>query len=523
MTVEQFLTSLQTKGVKIWLEGEQLGCRAPKGVMTAAIQQELKQRKTEILAFLKEAQAATQSTSIPLEPVARDEELPLSFAQQGMWFLHQLDKASPFYNESLQLRIVGKLSVSALEASINEIIRRHEALRTTFAVTEGIPVQVIAPKLTINIPVVDLPDLPPASLQQIVTQEVRQPFDLSISPLLRATLIRQQAESHLLILTMHHIITDGWSMGIFLQELEILYQAFTQGKPNPLPELTIQSADFAVWQRQWLTKGVQQQQLDYWKQQLAGAPPLLELPTDYPRPSVQTFVGANKRFQLDKDLTDKLVTLSQNSGVTLFMTLLTALAILLHRYSGEDDICIGTPFANRDRTEINPLIGCFINTLVLRTQIAENPSFSQLLAQVRAVVLDAHANQDLPFEQVVEALQPERSLGHNTLFQVMFVLENFSLEPIELAEVSLTPDIVERGSCLFDLNLSIWQTNNGLMGSWEYKRDLFAPQTIERMTLHFQTLLATIVSNPHQRVGELAFLSESELHQLLVEWNDTQA
>jgi hypothetical protein len=227
---------------------------------------------------------------------------------------------------------------------------------------------------------------------------------------------------------MHHIIIDGWSMGVFFKELEALYPAFIQGKPSPLTDLTIQYADFALWQREWLTKEVQDKQLEYWKQQLAGAPPLLELPTDYPRPPEQTFAGATVEFHIDADLTSQLVTLSQKSGVTLFMTLLTAFAVVLHRYSGQDDICIGSPFANRNRREIDTLIGFFVNTLVLRTQLAGNPSFSQLLEKVRSVVGDAHAHQDIPFEQVVEALKPERSLGYNPLFQVSFVLENFSLD-----------------------------------------------------------------------------------------------
>ena len=523
MITEQFLANLQAKGVKIWIDGDQLGCRAPKGVMTADIQQELKKRKTEILAFLKEAQTATQSNSFPLVPVSRDEELPLSFSQQRMWFLYQLDKESPFYNESLQVRIVGKLSVTALEQSINEIICRHEALRTSFAVREGIPFQAIASTVTINIPVVDLQGLPEASVQQIVTQEVRKPFDLDNIPLLRATLLRQEVESHLLILTMHHIITDGWSMGIFFKELEVLYHAFTKGQPNPLPELTIQYADFAVWQRKWLTKEVQEKQLEYWKQQLADAPPLLELPTDYPRPPVQTFSGATKKFQIEEHLTSQLLILSQKSGVTLFMTLLAAFGILLHRYSGQDDICIGSPFANRNHQETETLIGCFVNTLVLRTQIEENPSFSQFLQQIRSIVWDAHAHQDVPFEQVVEALQPERSLGYNPLFQVMFVLENFSLDTLDLPNISLTPEMVDRGTSQFDLSLSIWQTQKGLIGSWEYNSDLFEADTIARMTAHFQTMLSAIAAHPDQRIGELPLLTEPERHQLLMQWNNTQA
>ncbi|MBD2148400.1 condensation domain-containing protein, partial [Sphaerospermopsis sp. FACHB-1194] len=522
MAIFEFLSLLNNLNIKVWLEDGQLRFRAPKGAMTAEIKQQIKERKTEIIAFLQEAQTATQITSLSLVPVTRDQDLPLSFAQQRMWFLSQLDGESTSYNESFQLRIVGKLSWTALEKSINEIIRRHEALRTNFPTVEGIPFQVIKPNLTLNIPVIDVQDFTETAVQQIINQEVSKSFDLGTDTLIRVTLLQQEPESHLLLITMHHIIIDGWSMGIFFKELEALYSAFIQGKPSPLTELTIQYADFALWQRKWLTKEVEDKQLEYWKQQLADAPPLLELPTDYPRPPEQTFAGASVEFHIDADLTSQLITLSQKSGVTLFMTLLTAFAVVLHRYSGQDDICIGSPFANRDRREIETLIGFFVNTLVLRTQLQGNPSFSQLLEKVRSVVGDAYAHQHIPFEQVVEALKPERSLGYNPLFQVMFVLENFSLDTLELPGISLTPEIIDRGSAKFDLGLSMWQTQQGLIGYWEYNTDIFAPDTIGRMINHFQTLLAGIVKNPEQRIGELPLLTESEKHQLLTEWNNTQ-
>jgi amino acid adenylation domain-containing protein/thioester reductase-like protein/non-ribosomal peptide synthase protein (TIGR01720 family) len=523
MAIFEFLSFLNSLDIKIWLEDGQLRFRAPKGAMTDDIKQQIKERKAEIIAFLQEAQTATQITSLSLVPVARDKDLPLSFAQQRMWFLSQLDGESTFYNESFQLRIVGELSLTALEQSINEIIRRHEVLRTNFPTVEGVPFQVIRPNLTLSIPVIDVQKLTETAVQNIITQEVSKSFDLGTDSLIRITLLKQAPESYLLLITMHHIIIDGWSMGVFFKELEALYPAFIQGKQSPLTELTIQYADFALWQREWLTKEVQDKQLEYWKQQLAGAPPLLELPTDYPRPPEQTFAGATVEFHLDADLTSQLVTLSQKSGVTLFMTLLTAFAVVLHRYSGQDDICIGSPFANRNRREIDTLIGFFVNTLVLRTQLQGNPSFSQLLEKVRSVVWDAHAHQDIPFEQVVEALQPERSLGYNPLFQVSFVLENFSLDNLELPGISLTPEIIDRGTAKFDLSLSMWQTQRGLIGSWEYNSDIFAADTIARMINHFQTLLAAIVKDPQQKIGELPLLTESERHQLLVEWNDTQA
>ncbi|MHC5822277.1 MAG: non-ribosomal peptide synthetase, partial [Nostoc sp.] len=383
------------------------------------------------------------------------------------------------------------------------------------------PLQVIFPSLTINIPVLDLQGLEEAEVQQIVTKEARQPFDLSNAPLLRVTLLRLGSESHVLVLIMHHIITDGWSMGIFIQELSSLYRAFTLDSPLLLPELPIQYADFAVWQRQWLTEEVQKQQLNYWKQQLADAPPLLELPTDKPRPPVQTFCGATQEFQIDQNLSKQITTFSQQSGATLFHTLLAAFVVLMFRYSGQDDICIGSPIANRNRREIESLIGFFVNTLVLRNQIKGNPSFSEFLSQVRQVATSAYTHQDVPFEQVVEALQPERSLSYNPLFQVVFVLENFLLDTLELPDVTLTPQFVERGTSQFDLTLAVWDTKQGLIGSWEYNSDLFEPDTIARMTSHFQTLLAAIIANPNQPIGELPLLNQQERHQLLVEWNDT--
>jgi amino acid adenylation domain-containing protein/non-ribosomal peptide synthase protein (TIGR01720 family) len=521
MTIIEFVSYLNSLGIKIWLEDNQLNYRAPKGVMNPDLKNKLLGRKSEILAFLAEAQIATDSSFEPILSIDRSRELPLSFAQQRMWFLYQLESQSPFYNEGLQLRVAGVLNVEALQQSINEIIRRHEILRTTFPAGDGKPLQVISPSLAIAIPVLDLQGLEESEVQQIVTKEARQPFDLSNSPLLRVTLLRLGPESHVLVLIMHHIITDGWSMGIFIQELSTLYRAFTLNSPLLLSELPIQYADFAVWQRQWLTEEIQKQQLNYWKQQLAGATPLLELPTDKPRPPVQTFCGTTQKFQIDQNLSKQIKIFSQQSGATLFHTLLAAFVVLMFRYSGQDDICIGSPIANRNRREIEPLIGFFVNTLVLRNQIKGNPSFNEFLSQVRQVATSAYTHQDIPFEQVVEALQPERSLSYNPLFQVVFVLENFLLDTLELPDVTLTPQFVERGTSQFDLTLAVWETKQGLIGSWEYNSDLFERDTIARMTSHFQTLLAAIIANPNQPIGELPLLSQQERHQLLVEWNDT--
>jgi len=523
MTTPEFLSLLAAKGIKIWIEADRLRYSAPKGVMTSALQQELRERKPEILALFGKAQTATAPTSIPLVPVLRDDRLPLSFAQQRIWFLHQLDSQTPFFNESFQFQITGALDVNALEQSVNEIIRRHEALRTSFFTVDGYAVQRVMPTLKISIPLLDLQGLKEAEIQQIVTQEVSRPFNLDTLPLLRVTLVRRGLETHLLILVIHHIIIDGWSIRLFMKELSAFYQAFTTGSPNRLPELTIQYADFAVWQRKWLTEAWQQQQLNYWKQQLAGIPPLLELPTDRPRPSIQTFRGSNQYFQLNQELTQKLKTLSQQSGATLFMTLLTAFAALLSRYTSQEDIVIGSLIANRNHSEIESLIGFFINALALRIQLQDNLTFVELLEQVRKTTLGAYAHQYLPFEKLVEELQPERSLSYTPLFQVMFILQNLPDGKLELPGLTVTPLEVEQVTANYDLTLTIYEMGAGLSGKLRYNTDLFDKSTITRLIEHFQTLLEGTVANPQQLVSQLPILSASERHLLLFKYNDTKA
>jgi amino acid adenylation domain-containing protein len=460
----------------------------------------------------------------PLLPVSREGKLPLSFAQTRLWFLEQLQPGSA-YNIAAAVRLMGSLHVAALEQSLNEIVQRHETLRTTFTTLSGEPVQVIAPVLALSLPLVDLRQLPEAQqeleVERLASEEAQRPFDPSIGPLLRATLLQLGEAEHVLLLTMHHIVSDGWSMGVLIRELAALYQAFSTGNPSPLPELPIQYADFAHWQHQWLQGEVLETQLVYWQQQLAGAPAVLELPTDRPRPAVQTFRGASQSLALSKSLSQKLKTLSQRCGVTLFMTLLAAFQTLLYRYTGQDDICVGSPIANRNRSETEGLIGFFVNTLVLRTHLAGNLSFQELLERVREVALGAYAHQDLPFEQLVEALQPERSLSHQPLFQVMFALQNAPTEALELPGLTLSSLEIDTATAKFDLTLSMEDTPQGLMGSLEYSTDLFDATTISRMLEHLQTLLEGIVANPQQRLADLPLLTEAERQQLLVEWNRT--
>ncbi|MEH2169753.1 MAG: amino acid adenylation domain-containing protein [Nostoc sp.] len=451
---------------------------------------------------------------------------PTSFAQQRLWFLHQLEPNSSVYNLPYGLRISGNLRVDALQQAFATIVTRHEILRTTFTTVDGNPVQVIAKSRAIVIPVVNLSEWlevdRAAQVQRLITKEAEHPFDLAHDSLLRVTLLQLGEKEYLLLLTLHHIIFDGWSLGIFIGELTALYKAFSTGTASPLPELPIQYADYAIWQREWLQGMELKTRLDYWKQQLAGSLPVLELPTDRPRLAVQNFQGATESFSLSSDLSQALKQINQQAGITLFMTLLAAFKTLLYRYTGEGDIIVGSPTANRDRPEIEGLIGFFVNTLVLRTYLGDNLSFRQLLLRIQEVTSRAFDRQDLPFEKLVEEMQPERSLSHTPLFQVMFVLQNAPMPPLELPELILNPVMLDSKTAKVDLSLSMTDTQQGLMGNLEYNTDLFEAATIKRMVGHFQTLLESIVVNPDQSLSDLPILTETERQTLLVKWNSTQ-
>ncbi|MFE1744007.1 amino acid adenylation domain-containing protein [Coleofasciculus sp. H7-2] len=452
--------------------------------------------------------------------------LPLSFHQQRLWIIHQLEPDSPIYNIPIAIELTGLLNVKALEQSLNQIRQRHEVLQTRFIAVGGQPVQEKFSGLTLNLPVIDLRNLPESKQQQLLEdakkEEAQRPFDLSQEPLLRVKLLQLSETEHLMLFAMHHIVSDGWSRGVIIQELAALYEAICQGKPSPLPELPIQYADFAAWQRQWLVGEILETQLNYWKQQLTGASPILELPTNRPRPTVNTFRGARQFFTISQPLALSLRALSQQSESTLFMTLLAAFKTLLYRYTGQQDISIGTPMTNRSQRETEPLIGFFVNTLVLRTLLSENMSFQELLARVREVALQAYAHQDLPFEKLVEELQPSRDRSYTPLFQVMFALHTAPKTALQLPGLSLSLVEVETGTAKFDLTLEITDTEQGLTGSLEYNTDLFDAATITRMLGHFQTLLEGIVANPDRRLSDLPLLTAAERYQLLVEWNQTQ-
>ena len=527
MNLNQLIADLSLAGVKLWVEGEELRVRAPKGVLTQQRRDLLTLHKAELVSMLCANNGSATDSDLPLARVSREQDLPVSFAQQQMWVLSELSPNSPLYNVPLAVRLKGSLNVVALLQSFNEITQRHEALRTTFRKVNGQPIQAIASTLKITIPVVDLRGLSDnereIQAQRLAQQEAQRPFDLASDPMLRGLLLHLEETEYILLLTMHHIAFDGWSANILFRELAALYEAYCNDLPSPLPQVPIQYADFAHWQRGWLQGEVLESKLAYWKQQLQDAPTVLELPTDRPRSAVQPFPGATYSRVVPKSLTEALTVLSQQESVTLFMTLFTAFQILLYRYTEREDICTGTPVANRERTGIDGLIGNFVNTLVLRTKLGGNPSFAQLLAQVKEVALGAYAHQDLPFELLVEALQPERSLNYTPLCQVGFELENGHLSLFKLPGLTVSPLFVESGTAKFDLVISLENTELGLVGLWEYNTDLFDAATIARMTKHFQTLLEGIVANPEQRLSELPLLSADERHQILVEWNKTQA
>lgn len=456
---------------------------------------------------------------------------PLSFSQQRLWLLDQIEGENAAYNIPMAMLLTGILNIPALEQAFVEIVARHESLRTNFQVVDDVPMQLIAEAVDFQMKVVDMPvttGLPslPVPVEQFITKETQRSFNLMRDPLFRVKLLRLDAEHHVLIMTMHHIIADGWSLGVLSRELTELYNAFNVGKPSPLAPLPIQYADFAHWQQDFLAGDQLNAHLEYWQQQLAGVPPLLELPTDRLRPSVQTLRGDTVEFQLSPVLSKNLKQLAQQSQSTLFMTLLTTFSILLHRYSGFDDIVVGSPIANRQRSELEPLIGCFINTLVLRTQLTNNLTFSDVLAQVRQTALEAYVHQDLPFEKLVEELKPERSLSHSPLFQVMFVLHNTPSRHQELDGVSLSPIKRKTSVAKFDWNLSMAEVDDAaspyLVGRWEYNSDLFDVATVKRAVGHFKTLLQAIVANPDAQVATLPLLTDVEQHQLLIDWNDTE-
>jgi amino acid adenylation domain-containing protein len=450
---------------------------------------------------------------------------PLSFAQQRLWFLEQLQPGLIAYNLPGAVRLRGPLVVASLERALGAVVTRHESLRTTIRPMGDSAVQIVSSEDGFRLPLVDLSGFPPEQrekeLMLRIQEEARQSFDLVRGPLFRSALYRLGPEHHILMLAMHHIVTDGWSIGVLVEELGVLYSDICRGREPSLPELPIQYPDFAEWQRDWLQGETLERMLSYWRNRLQGAPAVLDLPADYPRPAVERYRGAQFRFTIPLPVAQALSSLARREGATLFMALLAAFKVLLSRYSGQADIVVGSPIAGRDRSELEGLIGLFVNTLVLKTYLGGAPGFREILGRVRETCLGAYEHQDLPFEKLVEELKPERDLSRNPLFQVMFALQNAPLRPLSLEDLTITPVEFDRGAAQLDLALHMQETDEGLLGVFEYSTDLFESGTIERMAGHFVTLLEAAVSEPDRRVSDLPWLTEAERRQVLVEWNAT--
>ena len=455
---------------------------------------------------------------------ARERGLPLSFAQERLWFLDRLEPGGATYNIAGGLRLAGRLDVPALSRALAEIARRHEALRSRFALGESGPAQWVQPASPPALAVVDLRDAadPEAEMERLAAAEARRPFDLAAGPLLRSVLLRLGAVEHVLLAAMHHIAADGWSMEIFLGELAALYGAFAAGRPSPLPEPALQYGDFACWERDTLRGEALESRLAAVASRLAGAPRTLQLPTDRPRPAVLSPRGGREPIVLPAALSAAVRALGRREGATPFMVLLAALQTLLGRYTGVEDLLVGSAVANRGRVELEGLIGCFVNTLVLRADLAGDPPLRDLLARTRAATLAAYPQQDLPFEKLVEALVPERSLARNPLVQVLFVLQGAPAMPA-LPGLAVSRLDVHGGTAKFELSLELEERPEGFAGWLEHSRDLFEPATVQRLAGHYETLLAGLVEDPGQRLSGLPLLTTAEREQVLGDWNRRQA
>ncbi|MBW8879629.1 MAG: AMP-binding protein, partial [Acidobacteria bacterium] len=456
----------------------------------------------------------------PLLPTSWEGDLPLSFAQERLWFLDQLEPGSSAYNMPIPLHLSGALDATALGRVLSEVVRRHAVLRTRFVQSGGSPAQVIDAAGDVALPVVDLQSLPSelgqAEAVRLAAEEKGRAFDLARGPLLRSLLMRLGVEEHVIILNQHHIVSDGWSLDVLVREVAALYPAFAAGRPSPLPELAIQYADFALWQRGWLQGEVLEKEISYWRQSLAGVA-ALELPTDRPRPAVQTSRGAIRSFFVPRELSESAAVLGRSQGATLFMVGLAVFAALLQRTADQDDLAIGTPIAGRNRAELEGLVGFFVNTLALRVDGSGEPDFRALLSRVRETALGAFAHQDLPFEKVVEELQPQRDLSRSPLFQAMFALDHASKEaPLELPGLSLRPFPSGTTTAKFELTLSLSNTGSGLAGGIEFNLDLFDAATIDRLARRFEILLAGVVAEPGRPLSELPLLDEAEAAQIAV-------
>ncbi|MFP5264067.1 MAG: amino acid adenylation domain-containing protein, partial [Blastocatellia bacterium] len=526
MSAADIVADLSRLGIQLWVESDQLRFKAPQGVLTPELRTKLVEQKSDLLAFLRQVQSSIQSSGTPpIRPAARLGDMPLSYAQERLWFIDQWEPGTAAYNVYDAISIRGNVELTALERSINEIVRRHEILRTTFIAHDGQSAQRIADELTLTIPVISLQQYSgsdkDAELQRLISAETSRPFDLSAGPLMRVVIFRLEEEQHILLFNLHHIVSDGWTTGVLIKEMAALYDAFTRGRPSPLPELGIQYADFAAWQREWLKGARLESERAFWKGRLNGAPASLELPTDRPRPRVRTSRGATHEISLSPALSAGVRRLAQQERITPYVVLLSAWAALLWRYTGQDEIVIGSPHANRNRTELEELIGFFVNTLVLRADLSRNPTFLELLERLRDVTISAQEHQDLPFEKLVEELHLERDLSRTPLFQVAFVFQNAPSAEMAVTGLTIRRLKLPTETSKFDLTLTVMDSEPSMEGEVEYSTDLFDEATILRMAGHFERLLDGFVEDPHRKIGEIDILSEQERRQLFAEWNAT--
>jgi amino acid adenylation domain-containing protein len=516
MTAAELVAHLRALDVRLLVEGDRLRCSAPKGVLTGELRDQLAIRKGEILEWLREHGDG-------VDALTGGE--PASFPQQRLWFMDQLSPGGFAYNITGGIRIQGALNVEALERSLGELVRRHEPLRTVFTAVDGQPMQVVREAGPFHLPIVDLQAQEPlgsreAEGRRLMVEEGRRPFDLKHGPLFRTQLVRLAPEEHVLQLTIHHIVADGWSLGVLSKDLTGLYAASVAGNREigpPPPRY----ADLVRRQRQRMTGAAYEAQAAYWRDRLTPPPPVLELPADRPRPPIQTFDGAVEAFLLPAAVSDALRRLGHEQGVTLFMILLAALDVLLHRYTGLDDIAVGTPIANRTDVQTEAVVGLFANTLVLRTDLSGDPTVRELLRRVRDAALGAYAAQEFPFERLVEMVQPVRDMGHSPLFQVMLILQNSPFESVELAGLTLSYVEIRTGSAKTDLTLEVWEKPEGLQVFLEYNTDLFEAETIRRLGEHLERLLAAFGAEPDRRVSRVPLLGETEWRCVTSEWNDT--
>jgi len=525
-SISSLLEEARQLGIELYVDGERLRYRAPQGALSESLRTQITRHKEELLSFLSNRNGSlSRMPMIARRPRDGDEKIALSFGQERLWFLYQMDPANPFYNLNTAARMIGRLDIDALERSINAIISRHEILRTRYQIIDGQPLGVVDSTLKLSIEVTDLLRFPEPEREsealKISARYFQQPFDLSRGPLIRASVLKLGEQSYMLLLSMHHIIFDGWSIGILFRELATLYESYASRTPASLSEMPLQYADFACWQREWLQGEPLKNHLTFWKDYLSGANTVLDLHTDHPRPAVQSFRGARQQFRISGRITESIKSLAQQERTTLFAALLSAFQTLLYRYTNQEDITVGTPVANRNKVEIENLIGFFVNTVAIRVDLSGNPTFRQLLGQVRETIWEVQTHQEIPLERVVEEVQPKRELNRAPLFQVMFVLQNAPLPQLKLADLTLVPIEIDNGTAKFDLTLYMREAEREMTGSVAYNTDLFESTSIARLIECFQVLLESVADNADQHISKLALLKPAQQQQLLTEYNQT--